>query len=284
MPNNAPFPYHPTTTAEKCKGSGEVEAGDWVQFFVGWPTELQGRGRAVKHGHQFLIHMLYTPNSDDAANKNEDQSTTYGGSANGETGNRRREYRIDPGWMFQAPFNGQLSLVAGADSDDDVIVPVLIVKGYHPRIWLQQQAILAAQGPVAGALAATCNSPIEWLHRMECMQIESADKLTRGPRAYAPPVVGTPQLAPCTYVDLLDAGGGGTPISFPDGAVQVESGEACRLTVAVMGNALALAVPAGFRRPLGALAQGGQVTNSTPATWIPNVVLASLTFWSVLGG
>lgn len=285
MANQAPFPYEPRATATPCKAVGNVEAGDWVQFFVGWPEALSGRGLAVEYKPgRFLVHMLYTPNSDEAKG-HEDQSTTFGGSALGETANRRREYRIDPGWMWQAPFNGQLSLIAGGDSPAGVVVPVLIVKGFHPRIWLRQQAVLEPGGAMHNALASTCGDPAEWLRSLACLGDLDQSGLARGPRAFAPPVVGTPQLAPCTFVDVLaSTDPAAVPLPFPDGAVAAESGELVRLTTTVLGNTLALVLPAGHRRAIGPMGQGGQVTPSVPATWSANSALATLTFWSVVGG
>ena len=284
MPNQAPFEYRPTPTATTCK-PGAVEAGDWIQFFVGWPSALNGRGRNVVYDPgRFLIHMLYTPDSDEAKQQGDDRSVTFGGSGAGQTANRPRQYRIDPGWMWQAPFTGQIALIAGGESLEDVLLPVIITKGFHPRVWVQQQAILDAHGPLGGPLASVCDSPEQWLQTLGCLELEHPHGLTRGPRRFAPPIVGTPQLVPCTYVDLLPDGGGGLPLQFPDGAVSVESGEAASLTVQVLGNPLRLALPAGFRRPLGPLGQGAQVTNSTGATWVSTVALATLTFWSSLGG
>lgn len=279
MPNLRPYPYRPLTEPTTCQACASVEAGDWVQFFVGFPTSLATAARAVpyKPGY-FLIHMIYTPDSDDATFQKDEQSVTYGGSAQGETGNRRRQFRADPGWAFQAPFNGQLFLVAGGDAPEDFAVPIIIAKGFHPRVWLQQQAILDQLAPSIEMGSA----PYEFLQVAAVFSdFDHPERVTRGPRQWAPPVVGTPQLVPCTYVDIPINGG---PFPFPDGAVSVESGQPVRLTTQSLGNPLGITVPAGYRRALGPLGQGGQVTLSTPATWSNNAPLDTLTFWSSFGG
>ena len=267
----APFKWNPRATAEPMKGSGAVSAGDWTTVFLNW-RKTNG-SRLVHTPGYFLVHVIYSPNSDDVQ-QHTDYSATFGGS---ET-NRRREYRINPGWCFQAPFDGQLSIIAGGDSAADVFIDVGIVKGFSPRLWhLQQNAIeavkaRAAEGDPEALLSLEGFGPIG---------------VPRAERQYAPPVVGTPQLVPATWVDIQN---GPPAIVFPDGAVSIAAvppagGATPRLTVTTLGGPFALDLPtSGVARQLGALAQGGFGTDGTPATWQANLALTTVDVWSALGG
>jgi hypothetical protein len=269
MGTNAPVPGTPIP-------GGQVRAGDWCQVLVSYR-----RGSAtpvVATPNLFLIHVVYTPNSDDAT-PHEDQMVTYGGTAS----NRRRNYHIDLGVTFQVPFDGQLSIIAGGDSDPALSVDVLLNRAFRPRDSLKEQ--LHQQAEVIrqveeladiSAFGASLQEP------------SGHDVRSLGPTGlYPPPVVGTPQMVPSTWINIANTDN----VPFPDGAQMIEAvngtgvpGSPIRFAVTALGAALSLDVASGIRRSIGTLGQGGATTDGTPATWQPNVALASCTIWSSLGG
>jgi hypothetical protein len=225
----------------------------------------------------FLIHVIYTPNSDDAIT-HEDQSTTYGGSPT--AGNRRRNFRIDPGWAFQAPWNGQLSVIAGGDSDPNTCVcDVIFIRGFTPRdLYAQREmARVAQQETMERALYGDVHALV---------QLQNP-RLPHAPRMYAPPVVGHPQLVPSTWINVL----AGAVIPFPDGAVQISAvpapGPAVAafgLNIVALGNALTMNLASGISANIGSFGQGNACTNGTGGTWSPTADLQSVTVWSSIGG
>lgn len=249
---------------------GNVGAGDWCQVLV----SFRDTSTPVLYAtDRFLIHAVYTPNSDDSTPQT-DQMVTYGGSER----NRRRSYRIDPGLTFQAPFDGQVSIVAGAESPETCLVDVLLNKAASIR---------------DGVAAATALQDIQ---QRAMLGDERALNLLQGfnpmqqfpaPRMYPPPIVGTPQLVHATWVDVPI----NTAIPFPDGAEFIEVvndtgvvGSPTRLTIAALGGAFALNCASGILRTIGAFGQGGACTDGVPATWASPVALQSATIWSRLGG
>ncbi len=275
--NLSPFSWTPTNKNRSpgligtpIGNAGNVGAGDWCQVLVSFRT---GSTPVLYATDRFLIHVVYTPNSDDSTPQ-ADQMVTYGGSEQ----NRRRNYRIDPGIAFQVPFDGQLSVVAGAESPDTCIVDVLLNK------------FVAIRDPVSAAVA------IQELQERAMLGDERAMNLLHGlnpmqqfpaGRMYPPPVVGTPQLVHATWVDVPFA----TAIQFPDGAEFLEIvndtgvvGSPTRLTIAALGGAFALNCASGILRSIGPFGQGGACTNGTPATWTSPVALQSATVWARLGG
>src|SRR6185369_14641279 len=160
--NLAPFPWIPTNVnsdgtsgatgmnspvAPGQKAPGwNVDAGDWCQVFVNYPsTNASG---VVCTPDQFMIHVIYTPDSDDATRR-PDQPTTFGGAALGvaESGAwRRRNYHIDPGFAFQAPWKGTLSVTAGGVSASTAQVELVLARGHVVRDqWYAQRQLRALE-------------------------------------------------------------------------------------------------------------------------------------------
>ncbi len=283
--NLAPFRWTPTAVNQLGPNApvpgtiipgGQVRAGDWCQVLVSYPA---GSGAAVAYqANRFLIHVVYTPDSDDAT-PHEDQMATYGGSAS----NRRRNYRIDPGVTFQVPFNGQLSVIAGDETDSRVTVDVLLNRGFAPRDGYaehhyreaQQQEQIEDMADVA-MFGMPLRDPT----------IGTTRKIPRT-NLYAPPVVGTPQLVPSTWVNIP----ANTIIPFPDGAVMMRAvfvavavTAPLALSVVTLGNTFTLDVAPGLLFDVAAYGQGGACTNGTLATWAPTTNLRSMTVYSLLGG
>jgi len=276
----APIPWNPSTASQPGsdilgKMLGSVQSGDWIQVLVSYRSSNKGGGFVAYATNNFLIHVVYTPDSDDAI-PHEDQSTTYGGSST--AGNRRRNYRIDPAWAFQVPWNGQISIIAGGDSDPDIMVDVLLVRGFTPRDGaLQMQMAHVAQ---VETMERAMSGDFRALVQLQNPRIPQA------PRIYAPPVVGVPQLVPSTWIDITS----GTAIPFPDGAVQIiavtnpGAGERLRLTCAVMGNTLNLDIASGRPSSIGTFGQGNACTDGVSATWTPTADIETVTIWSSIGG
>lgn len=249
--NLSPFPWTPSTTPKEIIG-GRVDSGDWVQVSLSYRT-TNTTPVVFAPGH-FLVHVLYTPDSDDTT-AHPDQPTRYGGSAS----NRSSVYRINPGVAFQVPWKGQLSVVAGGNSAAATcVLDVVMGRGHTPRDFTR--ARYGEFGQIA----------------------------TYAPRIYAPPVVGLPQRYPSTWIQVPNVG----TIAFPDGASGIMAvddtgipANPIPLTIASLGNALRLNLASGIPNELGALAQGGACTNGTPATWTNAAAgtLNSVTIWSSLG-
>lgn len=280
---NAPFPWNPSNESNPgsdipgASSTGlQVQCGDWVQLFVSYRATNVPDPVVYAPGC-FLVHCVYTPNSDDAM-PHEDQSTTYGGPPNGSAGaNRRRNFHIDPNYAFQAPWDGQVSVIAGGKSRPNVICDVLIARGHTPRDPAAAARLFAegeefmATGTDIGYQAGS------WLKQMAM----------RAPHSWAQPVIGTPQLVPSTYIDVT----AGTVIPFTDGVVKMSTvyvalGATAPATMAIrtMGNALTIDLVPGIPIDVGMLAQGGQCTNGVPATWSPSVNLKLVTVITSLGG
>lgn len=278
--NNAPFPWTPSRNSQPGsdvigKSLANVESGDWCQVLVSY--RRTNGSRVIYTPDYFLIHVIYTPNSDDAIT-HEDQSTTYGGSST--AGNRRRNFRIDPGVCFQVPWNGQLSVIAGGDSNPSTCVcDILFIRGFTPRdLYAQREMAVAAQrDTMERAMYGD-------VHAM--VQLQNP-RYPVAPRMYAPPVVGHPQLVPSTWINIPS----GTAIPFPDGAVQITSVPAPGPSVAAfginivaLGNALSFNLASGIPANIGSLGQGNACTDGVSATWSPTADLQSVTIWSSIGG
>lgn len=274
----APIPWVPSRASQPGsdipgKMLANVMSGDWICVRVSFRT---GNTAVAFAPDLFLIHVIYTPDSDDAI-PHEDQSTTYGGSLT--SGTRRRNYHIDTDWTFQVPWNGQISIVAGGDSDAArCITDVVLVRGFTPRDYdLQRQLVMSAQMETLERVAY--GDP----HAL--VQLQNAH-VGPAPRFWAPPVVNTPQLVPATWVNIP----AGTALPFPDGAVKIETVPApgaltsTRFTIAVMGNVLALDAAPGIPEPIGTYGQGNACTDGVAATWAPAAPVQKVTIWSSLGG
>lgn len=286
--SNAPFTWTPTNTTPQGAAAdvvgfplpgGQVDAGDWVQVFVSYRST---NARPVAYAAQrFMMHVIYTPNSDDALSQL-DQATTYGGSQSGVNGlgaNRRRNYHIDINYAFQVPFRGQVSITAGDLSDPTVFVDVLLVRGHTPRNSAEQAEMLHTAHEMQ--LAAT--------HELQYEAASFYAQLAnQPPRLWAPPVVGPPGLVPATWVDIpMNA-----VIPFPDGAVRFETAFVAagviappQLSIVTFGNTFTLDMPGtGLPLTVSGFTGGAATTLGTRATWAPNAALKYATIWSSLGG
>lgn len=285
--SNAPFTWTPTNATPQGAAAdivgvplpgGQVDGGDWVQVFV----SFRGVGRVAYAAQRFLMHVIYTPNSDDALSQLE-QATTYGGSQSGTNGfgaNRRRNYHVDINYAFQVPFRGTISITAGDVSDPAVLVDVLLVRGHTPRDSAEQAEMLHTAHEMQMAAA----DPIQYEAASFYAQLAS-----QPPRKWAPPVVGPPGLVPSTWVDIPN----GTAIPFPDGAVRFETTFVAaavvappQLNIVSLGNALTLDLPgSGLPISVAAFTGGAATTLGVRSTWAPNgVALKYATIWSMLGG
>lgn len=285
--SNAPFTWTPNTGTPQGAAAdtvgfplpgGQVDAGDWVQVFVSYRST---NGSPVAYAAQrFMMHVIYTPNSDDALSKL-DQATTYGGSQSGVNGlgaNRRRNYHIDINYAFQVPFRGQISITAGDNSDSRVLVDVLLVRGHTPRDDAEQVEML--------------NTASEMMLAGNDLQYQAgaflAQFANQPPRKWAPPIVGAPYMVPSTWVDIPM----NTPIPFPDGACRFETSLVgagivvpASLSVVTLGNTFTLDLPGtGLPISVSGFTGGIGTTLGVRATWAPNVALKYATIWSSLGG
>lgn len=290
--SNAPFSWTPTNATPQGAAAdvvgvpipgGQVDAGDWVQVFVSY-RDTNGGVPVTYTPDRFLIHVIYTPNSDDAM-PHADQATTYGGAQSGVAGigaNRRRNYHIDTNYAFQVPFRGQISIVAGGVSNPRVTVDVLLVRGHTPRN-SEERARMIHTAHEMQMVAAGSMDPMQFEAASFYAQLASSP-----PRIWAPPIVGVPGLVPATWVDIPM----GTAIPFPDGAVKFETVfqnlgalVAPRLTINVMGNALGFDLPgSGLPVTVAAFTGGAATTLGTRPTWSSSQNLTYATIWSSLGG
>lgn len=269
MGPNAPVPGTPIP-------GGQVRAGDWCQVLISYPATATNP--VAYAANRFLIHVIFTPNSDDAT-PHEDQVTTYGGSAS----NRRRNYHIDPGVTFQAPFDGQLSVIAGDESNQNLLVDVLLNRGFRPRD--KQREIEEQQQEVMRQVLDAADVS---LFGMPLREPGGNETRSLGPTGlYPPPIVGTPQLVPSTWVDIPV----NTVIAFPDGAVQMRAVFVAApavapfaLSVVTLGNTFTLDLAPGLVFDVAAYGQGGACVGGSSATWAPNVNLRSMTVFTSLGG
>lgn len=287
---NAPFTWTPTSATPQGAAAdvvgvplpgGQVDGGDWVQVFTSYRSTNPGGGSVAYAANRFLMHVIYTPNSDDALSES-DQATTYGGAQSGVAGNganRRRNYHIDTNYAFQVPFRGTISITAGDVSDPRILVDVLLVRGHTPRD--SEERAMMLQTAHEMQLAA-----------VDQIQYEAASfyaqLANQSPRKWAPPIVGVPGLVPATWVDIPM----GTAIPFPDGAVKFETVfqnvgvlVAPRLTINVMGNTLGFDLPgSGLPVTVAAFTGGAATTLGTRPTWSSSQNLTYATIWSSLGG
>ncbi len=255
---------------------GQVGYGDWVQVLVNW----RGGPRVVYAPGQFLIHVIYTPNSDDA-NPHEGQAVTYGGPLSGVAGlgaNRRRNFHIDPGVAFQVPWDGTISVLAGGKSASTAVCDVLLVRGFAPKNVQEQARILND----ATEMVYSAETVDDLLIPQQMMQAAN-----RAPPLWAPPIVGVPQLLPCTYVDIKTT----DTVAFPDGAVKMSTiftvaaaSSPVRVAATVLGNAINFQLNSGIPVDIGSIAVGGACTSGVGAEWTPNNDLELVTIWSSLGG
>ena len=309
---NSPKTWAPPNT--KPFELATVRAGEWIVVELNY-RDSNTSPMAYLPGF-FLAHVLYTPNADDGqpqpggATGGRLQPVMYGGTAD----KQRSEYRIDPGFAFQVPWDGRLAIVAGGDSPPDVIVDVTIKRGFQP-----EGAVPDMHGPYGPSPGFSADDPSAFLQlaveEPAMMELALEDptftpylslprpdldagpmKTKRSRRVYPPPVIGSPGLVPCTYVSVVPNAG----IPFPSGVTSMEAfdfsgipSNPILIAVNAMGNTLPFYVQNGCTpRTLGPLAQGGGAANTTPAVWSPFTfyvgpplppVLASLTVWSRLG-
>jgi hypothetical protein len=294
----------PTTTPFRL---ANVRAGEWVL------VELNYRNTNVNPmvflPGFFLAHVIYTPNSDDSTPQKIDgrlSSVMYGGSSD----KMRSEYRVDPGNVFQVPWDGQIAIVAGGNSTPDVIVDVTIKRGFQPEDLVRDPHGAAPYGGGPAGFPASDPSSFDDVIEAGAMldlALEDSEfagtmlypdppPLDAGPmrsmrskRVYPPPVIGSPAMLPATYIALT---AGHPPISLPSGAVSMEAfdnsgtpSNPIPFSVTAMGNAgLRFMVQNGCNpRTLGALGQGGGAANCVPATWQALTNCPSVTVWSKIG-
>lgn len=279
--NNSAFPWNPSRT-KRSLVAGQLNAGEWVQVFVNYRDDSPSP--VVYTPDRFMIHVIVTPCTDDTVHHFE-QPTTFGGSP--DAANRRREYHIDPGQAFQVPWRSELYIVAGGDSLPDLLVDIVVTRGYPPRFSMDQ---MSAQ---VSTVCPTC--------RLDTSQFELEDPVcpscatdlalpfisqNRPPPVFAPPVVGLPQLVTATWIDIPI----NTPLPFPDGALKMEAvnqtgvpASPIQLTVAAFGVSLRIDLASGALRSIGPWSQGGACTNGTPGTWQSAVALGSMTIYSSFG-
>ena len=252
----APFPWNPSTNKTPLIG-GQVTAGEWVQVFVSY-RNTNGNPVVYTPG-RFMIHVIVTPCSDELGQY--EQPTTLGGSMTAE--NRRREYHVDPGVCFQVPWRSELSVIAGGNSLPDVMVDIIVARGFPPRMTIEQ--VMAQYGEYeANALIAQGRPPL----------------------LFPPPVVGLPQLVPATWIDIPI----NTPLPFPDGALKMEAvnqsgvpASPIQLSVTAFSVTQRIDLASGALRSIGPWSQGGQCSNGIAGTWQSAVALGSMTIYSSFG-
>lgn len=266
-----PMPWIGPSTDEFVLKPGWVDAGDWLQVFLSFRQGSTPMGL----GGGFLAHVLYRPGADDSTT-HPDQPTAFGGGPQG-TAKFRTTYRIDPGWPFQAPWRGQVWIVASVDNPASCIVDIVLKKGFAPRIPPPNDHLVTS-------------SPL-WLDPLAILEEIDNPALTqriapRGQRIWAPPVVRPPVLVPATYLNIEP----GTPVPFADATVQIVAVDSTAVPaspiqfgVATMGQNIDLWAFSGIPRDVAQIAQGGACTDGTPATWTPRVFLSSVTAWQGLG-
>lgn len=243
--------------------TSEVRAGDW------WNVELSyrksNRNAVPTAPGDFLAHVIYTTNADDSMPQvvpGHLQPTMYGGSATKQPS----KYRIDPGWTFQAPWDGKLALVGGGFESTSCDVDVILRRGVQPEElirWSPEEEMAAIYFQQQHGLPAA-----------------------RARRSYAPPVIGHPALAPSTYVDVQinvdhEFGSGVVAIQVTDNTAVTPA--PVPLTITALGRPYSVHLASGAVEYLGALAQGGGSTDSTPATWRTPNSLAKLVVWTRIG-
>lgn len=302
-----PFSWHPTAqspvpglpgTPISGAAGGYVDAGDWRMVSLSY-RQSNNRPVGFMPGF-FLVHVLFTPDSDDST-KHEDMSVTFGGTV----ANRKRTYHIDPGVWFQAPSRGTLSIIAGGESDDSVILDVVVSAILSPRdtvlLRAQEAEMIAAAAAEANSGFLASGVPLDFedgvipslfennnVSALAAMAGMNPAMQPTPPRKYAPPVVGTPQRVPATWISIPIA----TPIQFPDGAELMFAGfqaaaviTPIRILINTLGNAgLPIDLVPGVPGYLGALAQGFACSDGVPATWTTAVALPTVTILSSLGG
>lgn len=255
----SPCPWQPSTTPKNLP-AGNVLAGDWVQVFFSYRT-TNSTAPVLTPGY-FLFHVLVTPNSDDST-PHVDQPTTYGGNAS----NRRRVYRIDPGVLFQVPWNSQIAVVAGGNALSTCVLDVLLCRGHHPRRRSEIEF-----SPYGGG----CPAPL--------------DRIYPSPMVLNPPSV---QLVPATWRGPSGIPAA-TPLEWPDGAQEIVAvddsglaGNAIPLQANAFGTSYNFNIASGIKSNIGALGQGGACSDGTPATWqhriAPATVIQQATIFSSFG-
>lgn len=289
MSYNQPMPWQPTNENQTgpsgdslvgmaVKG-GRVGSGDWCQGFVSFRT---GSAPVVFATDHFLFHFVYVPDADDGTFPKPDTTpATFGGPAFNVSGSgavRHRQYRIDPGVAWQAPWDGQVSIIAGGKSPNTCMVDVVFARGLTPRHFGSQEMVEEAE------MRAMMGDP----RAMEALANLNPTRAVNNPRMWPSPVVGTPQIVSATWIGNPIAAG--TPIALPDGAFAIEvvdqtgtPGNPIPLTFTTMGTPFRVDCSPGIPRNIAAMSQGGIVTNGTPATWSAAVNIGSATVYSKLG-
>lgn len=286
--SNLPKPWTPSRTPLNL---ANISAGEWVQVEISYRrTNTTPVAFSTDH---FLIHVLFQPNMDDVVN-HPDQPTSFGGSfTSGPPA--RSVYHIDPGICFQATWNGQLSVVAGGDSDQDTcVVDVAWKRGYPPRM-PGRNAVSFDNIEDIEALA--CSNPLAAYSLMMDAMANLCDVggtiRPMGERIWWPPVIRAPKLVPATWIQIPAPGPGPAPvpsIPFPAGGQFIEAvdttgvpGSPIRAISTTLGNTLDFNIASGIRRTIAQFTQGGACPDGTPALWAPYVALNSATIWSTFG-
>jgi hypothetical protein len=253
----------------------DVRAGTWVRVELSYrdtnthPVPSVEGAPPAATGF-FQAHVLYTPSTDDSIFQKEGgrlQPAMFGGSATKQP----TSYHVDPGWTFQASWDGKVSIVSGGRSHPDVRVDVIVKLGYTPE--------------ALTTLPGLSESILDGLVITE--QVHSQ-------RVYAPPVVGHAESVPATYLYVPADEGlvfpAGNLVPFPPGAtaVQVTSDaglSVVRVNVLALGTTVAVPLDSGNIEALGSLTQGGGTsTDGVPARWTPlGADVRKVVVWSKLG-
>jgi hypothetical protein len=259
----------------------EVRAGTWVRVELSYRNtntmpvwSVQGGGGGPFTGG-FQAHVIFAASADDSQFQKDGgrlQPTMYGGSATKQT----TAYHIDPGWTFQAPWDGKVSIMSGGVSDPSVQIDVIVKLGYTP------EALVTMPYPA--------ESMLDGLHLTEKPHSQ---------RVYAPPVVGHPGSVPATYVFIQPPGNiasffpaGLIHVPFPPGATAMQITDSVAITpapvlidITSLGVASRMPFASGVIEQLGSLTQGGGTsTDGVVAVWTPVAnTIFKVVIWSKLG-
>ena len=261
---NSPFAWSPTAKEQPFQGgTGNVRAGDWIQVEFSY----RKTNTVATPNNTFLGHVIYTPNSDDSMPQRAPgghlQPVMLGGSAT----KQRSKYRIDPGFVFQVPWDGQLLIIGSGFADPEkCIIDVIVRRGFQPE--------------------GTDRRGSEEQMAAQYMRAMTGLPVSDRTREWAPPVIGHPQMAPSTYTNIA----ANTKIPFSSGVVAIQITDntlitpaPVPITITSMGDTHAVRLVSGAIEYLGALAQGGGAADSLVPTWHCPNDLDKAVMWSRIG-
>lgn len=254
--------WQPPTTAEK-RVCG-VRAGDWIQVDLSYRATctavmVSSTGNPLDPG-RFLAHVLYRPNVDEVSMRGHGrlQPQLLGGTKTRE----RSCYRFDPGWAFQAPWDGEIAIVAGGDSDPDKCAADIIVR--------------------RGAVPEAMESDLVFDDLAMAGMAPPIQAKPHSRRVYAPPVVGSPQVVPATFFNIQPA----DRIYLPSGAVSMQgmdSSNPINVTCFFFGYEHKWTNDSSGLDYLGPFAQGGGASDSKRAYFTSHTVIEKMVIWSRVG-